>query len=319
MANILIPMEILINALIFVVSVLALAKGSSVFVDSAVKIARWFNIPTLVIGLTVVAFGTSAPEFGVTLLAAVQGMGDISVGNIIGSNIFNLGFILGGTALFRHLNTDRKIVFRDGTFLLGGTVLLTLLIWDLSITRIGGAVLFGLLIIYIVFLLFQKDKKTAGEVPEKKEKIGWKDMGLFVLGLAMIVGGAHFLVESSTSIARIIGLSDFVIAVTVVAFGTSAPELATSIAASVKGHHGISAGNLIGSDIFNIFGVLGLTAIMNDLTVEAGARSNLLVLIGMVLLVIIFMRHKWKITRWEGAILIMIGLVRWYFTFFPGG
>ncbi|HKL37829.1 MAG TPA: calcium/sodium antiporter [Bacteroidales bacterium] len=312
-------MEILINALIFIVSVLALAKGSSIFVDAAVKIARWFNIPTLVIGLTVVAFGTSAPEFGVTLLSAAQGLPDITVGNIIGSNIFNLGFILGGTALVRSLNTDNKLVYRDGAFLLGGTVLLTLLIWDLSIGPIGGAILFSLLIIYIVFLLFQKDKKAADEVPEKKEKVRWTDVLLFFIGLGMIIAGAHFLVEASTKIARIIGLSDFVIAVTIVAFGTSAPELATSITASIKGHHGISAGNLIGSDIFNIFGVLGLTAMMNDLTVESGAHSNLLVLIGMVLLVIFFMRTHWKITRWEGAILIAIGLLRWFYSFYPGG
>src|SRR6056297_3651617 len=117
-------MEILINSLIVIVCVLALAKGSSLFVDSAVKIANWFNMPTLVIGLTVVAFGTSAPEFSVTLLSAYQGMGDISVGNIVGSNIFNLGFILGGTALIRSLNADRKSVYRDGAFLLLGTVLL---------------------------------------------------------------------------------------------------------------------------------------------------------------------------------------------------
>ena len=274
-------MEILINVGIFLASVLALAKGSSIFVDSAVKIARWLKIPTLVIGLTVVAFGTSAPEFGVTLLSAAQGMGDISVGNIIGSNIFNLGFILGGTAMIRNLQTDRKLVFRDGAFLLGGTVLLTLLIWDLSISIIGGVVLFSLLIGYIVFLLFQKEDKSV-DVPETREKVHWYDGIFFVLGLAMVVGGAHFLVNSSVTLARIIGISEWVIAVTIVAFGTSAPEMATSIAASMKGHYGISAGNLIGSDIFNIFGVLGLTAMMNDLTVESGAHSNLLVLIGMV-------------------------------------
>jgi cation:H+ antiporter len=310
-------MEILINSLIIAACVVALGKGSSLFVDSAVKIANWFNMPKLVIGLTVVAFGTSAPEFGVTLLAAVKGMGDISVGNIVGSNIFNLGFILGGTALIRSLNSDRKSVYRDGAFLLGGTVILTLLIWDLSISRVGGIVLFSLLIVYIVYLLFQKSDQSV-ELPTEKKTIYWYDIVYFILGLAMIVGGAHFLVESSVKIARILGISEWVISVTIVAFGTSAPELATSITAALKGHHDISVGNLIGSDIFNVFGVLGLTAILNDLTVESGARSNLIVLIGMVLLVIIFMRSKWKITRWEGAVLILIGLLRWFYSFYFG-
>jgi cation:H+ antiporter len=310
-------MEILINSLIIIVCILALAKGSSILVDSAVKIAKWFKIPTLVIGLTVVAFGTSAPEFSVTLLSAVKGMGNISVGNIVGSNIFNLGFILGGTALIRTLYSDKKSVYRDGMFLLGGTIILTLLIWDLSISRVGGAILFGLLIVYIVYLFFRKYEPEDVEVDEKTD-VKWYDFLLFLLGLAMIIGGAHFLVESSVTIARIMGISEWVIAVTIVAFGTSAPELATSITAAVKGHHGISVGNLIGSDIFNVFGVLGLTAMLNDLTVEVGARSNLIVLIGMVVLVIIFMRTKWRISGWEGAVLILIGLLRWFYSFYFG-
>ena len=311
-------MVIFLNSLIIAACIFALAKGSSILVDSAVKIAKWLNIPVLVIGLTVVAFGTSAPEFSVTLLSAVKGMGNISVGNIVGSNIFNLGFILGGTALIRTLYSDKKSVYRDGLFLLGGTIILTLLIWDLNISRIGGIVLFSLLIVYIVYLFLRKYDPPEGVTEEEKTTIHWYDFLFFFLGLAMIIGGAHFLVESSVKIARIIGISEWVIGVTIVAFGTSAPELATSITAAVKGHHGISVGNLIGSDIFNVFGVLGLTAILNDLTVEIGARSNLLVLIGMVVLVIIFMRTKWKISGWEGAVLIIIGLLRWFYSFYFG-
>jgi cation:H+ antiporter len=311
-------MEILINSIIIAACVFALAKGSSIFVDSAVKIAQWLNVPNLVIGLTIVAFGTSAPEFSVTLQAAANEMSNISVANIVGSNIFNLGFILGGTALIRTLYSDRKSVYRDGAFLLGGTVILTLLIWDLSISRAGGFILFGLLIVYIVYLFLRKYDKPVDAPDKATSTIRWYDFLLFLLGLAMIIGGGHFLVESSVKIARIIGLSEWVIGVTIVAFGTSAPELATSITAALKGHHGISVGNLIGSDIFNVFGVLGLTAILNNLEVEIGARSNLIVLIGMVLLVIIFMRTRWKISRWEGAVLVIIGLLRWFYSFYFG-
>ncbi|MBS3777461.1 MAG: calcium/sodium antiporter [Bacteroidales bacterium] len=309
-------MEILINSIIIVVCVIVLAKGSTWLVDSAVIIAHWLGIPTLIIGLTVVAFGTSAPEFGVTLLSGFQGKGDISVGNIVGSNIFNLGFILGGTAMVRSLNADKASVYRDGAFLLLGTVLLTIFIWDLSITRTAGFVLFSLLIIYLAYLFLKK--QPVEEVSVDRREVRWYDFVFFFLGLGMIVGGAHFLVESSVIIAKMIGISEWVIGVTVVAFGTSAPELAISLTAALKGHHGISVGNLLGSDIFNMFGVLGLTAILKDLSVEPGVHSNMLVLVGMVLLVCIFMWTRWRISRLEGLILIIIGLARWFYSFYFG-
>jgi cation:H+ antiporter len=309
-------MEILVNSIIIIVCVVVLAKGSSWLVDSAVNIASWLGIPTLVIGLTVVAFGTSAPEFGVTLLSGFQGKGDISVGNIVGSNIFNLGFILGGTAVVRSLNADKASVYRDGAFLLLGTILLTVFIWDLSISRGAGFVLFSLLILYLAYLFLKK--QPVEEVSPERKEVRWYDFALFLVGLGMIVGGAHFLVESSVKIAKIIGISEWVIGVTVVAFGTSAPELAISLTAAIKGHHGISVGNLLGSDIFNMFGVLGLTAILKDLTVEPGVHSNMLVLIGMVLLVIVFMWTQRRITRIEGLILIIVGLARWFYSFYFG-
>lgn len=309
-------MEIFLNSVIIIVCVVVLAKGSSLLVDSAVNISHWLKVPTLVIGLTVVAFGTSAPEFGVTLLSGFKGMGDISVGNIVGSNIFNLGFILGGTALFRSLNADKGSVYRDGGFLLCGTILLTVFIWDLHISKVGGIILFSALIIYLAYLFIKK--QPVEDIPEEDRQVHWYDFVLLPLGLVMIVGGAHFLVESSVEIAQIIGLSEWVIGVTIVAFGTSAPELAISLTAAIKGHHGISVGNLLGSDIFNMFGVLGLTAILKDLSVEKGVHSNMLVLIGMVLLVIIFMRTKWKISRLEGLILIIVALARWFYTFYTG-
>ena len=139
-------MEVFKDVLIIIICILIIAKGAAWLVDSAAKIARRFGISELVIGLTIVSMGTSAPEFGVTILAALRGMGDISVGNIVGSNIFNLGFILGGTAIVHSLKTNRTIIRRDGAFLFFGTILLTALLWDLSLTRIEGCVLFSLLI-----------------------------------------------------------------------------------------------------------------------------------------------------------------------------
>jgi len=305
-------MEIIKDIVIIIVCILIIAKGAAWLVDSSAKIARHFGISDLVIGLTIVAMGTSAPEFGVTILAALRGMSDISVGNIVGSNIFNLGFILGGTAVIRSLGTNKKVVYRDGIFLFLGTVLLTVFLWDLVLSRIEGTILFALLFGYIGYLYWQKETIEA-EI--QTGKLLWYDPFLLLIGMGMLMGGSHFMVESAINLARVMGVSEWVIGVTIVAAGTSAPEFATSLVAALRGHYGISVGNLIGSDIFNMFGVLGLAAIMKNLPVDIGVQSNLILLSLMVLLVLAFMRTGWRISRWEGIILVSLGLARWIYSF----
>jgi len=305
-------MEVLKDVLIIIICILVIAKGASWLVDSAAKMARRFGISELVIGLTIVSMGTSAPEFGVTILAALKGMGDISVGNIVGSNIFNLGFILGGTAIVRSLQTNRTIIRRDGAFLFFGTILLTALLWDLSLTRIEGCVLFLLLVVYLGYLYWKKETLDS-ETPSRE--LNWWDPFLLLLGIGMVLSGSHFMVESAVDLAKVFGISEWVIGATIVAAGTSAPEFATSLVAALRGHYGISVGNLIGSDIFNLFGVLGLAAILRDLPVDIGARSNLMMLSFMVLVVLIFMRTGWKISRKEGIALVSMGLARWVISF----
>ena len=164
-------MEVLKDFVIIILSIVVIAKGAAWLVDSAVKIAHFFGISELVIGLTVVAMGTSAPEFGVTILAALRGMGDISVGNIVGSNIFNLGFILGGTAVVHSLKTNKTVIRRDGAFLFFGSILLTVLLWNLSLCRIEGYVLFSLLILYIGYLYWKKETLEL-ETPSGELKLG---------------------------------------------------------------------------------------------------------------------------------------------------
>ena len=149
-------MIIIKDIVILLVSIIVIGKGAVWLVDTAARLAKHFGISELVIGLTVVAFGTSAPEFGVTILAAIRGMGDISVGNIVGSNIFNLGFILGGTAIIHSLKTSRTIVFRDGFFLLFGGILLSVFLWDLTLSKIEGIVLFTLLVLYLLCYILKK-------------------------------------------------------------------------------------------------------------------------------------------------------------------
>ena len=305
-------MEVIKDIVIIIVCIVVIAKGATWLVDSAVRIARKFGISELGIGLTIVSLGTSAPEFGVTILAALRGMGDISVGNIVGSNIFNLGFILGGTAVIHSLKTDKTVVTRDGAFLLFGTILLTFFLWDLTLNRVEGVILFSLLFAYLGFLYW---KKEPIEHDGKMREYHWYDPLLLITGMGMVLGGSHFLVEAAVNLAKIMGISQWVIGATIVAAGTSTPEFATSLVAALRGHHGLSVGNLIGSDIFNMFGVLGLAAIMRDLPVDIGARSNLVMLVLMVFIVLIFMRTGWRISRKEGIVLVSMGMARWIYIF----
>lgn len=305
-------MEVFKDILIIAVCILVISKGAVWLVDSSVKIARRFGISELVIGLTIVAMGTSAPEFGVTILAALRGAGDISVGNIVGSNIFNLGFILGGTAIFHRIKTSETIIYRDGVFLLFGTLLLTAFLWDLTLSRVEGIIFFVFLFSYLGYLYW---KKETLEAATHGGKLRWFDPLLLLLGIGMVLGGSHFLVESAVDLAKVMGISEWVIGATIVAAGTSAPEFATSLTAAMRGHHGISAGNLIGSDIFNIFGVLGLAAIMRELPIDADAHSNLIMLAIMVLIVLVFMRTHWQVSRLEGIALVSLGMARWICSF----
>jgi cation:H+ antiporter len=304
--------DILKDVVIILFCFLGIGTGAAWLVESAVKVARRIGMSELVVGLTVVALGTSAPEFGVTVLAAIRGMGDISVGNIVGSNIFNLGFILGGTAIIHSLKTNRTIVNRDGLFLLFGTTILTVFLWDLRLSRIEGVLLFGLLIIYLFYLYRNKQPL---ETDIRADDYKWWDSLKMLLGMLLLLGSSHFLVDSSVDLARRIGISEWVIGATIVAAGTSTPEFATSIVAALRGRYGISVGNLIGSDIFNIYGVLGLASILRNLPVDEGARVNMMVLVVMVVLVIIFMRSGWIVTRKEGYALVTLGIMRWVYSF----
>ena len=305
-------MEILKDVTIVLVCVGVIAIGASWLVDSASKIAKRLGISELVIGLTILALGTSAPEFAVSILAALKGVGNIAIGNIVGSNIFNLGFILGGTAIIHSLKTSRILIVRDGFFLLFGTFILLFFLWDLTLTKFEGGVLFSLLILYLGYLYVKREPLETKQV---MGKMYWGDPLMLIGGLAMVLVGAHFMVESAINLARYMGVSEWVIGATVIAAGTSAPEFATSLAAALRSRYGMSVGNLIGSDIFNLFGVLGVAGILNNITVSLDARMHLVFLSLMVALVLVFMRTGWVVSRREGYILVMIGLVRWINSF----
>lgn len=305
-------MKILLDFAIIAACVAGLWFGGTWVVRSATHIARRLGLSDLVIGLTVVAIGTSAPEFAVTVVAALESKASISVGNVVGSNIFNLGFILGGLALANAIRTSRSLVFREGAMLTGSTFLLVFFMRDLTMDRFEGLVLLTLLFVYIIYLLSQREAPSE-EIPEGD--FTWVDVPRLVAGLLTLVLSGHFLVESAADLARLFGLSEWVIGVTIVAIGTSAPEIATSGIALLRGNHGLSAGNLIGSDLFNLLGVLGLAAFISPMSLDSEAQGSVLLLAGMVVLVLVMMRTGWRLSRTEGAVLVAINALRWILDF----
>jgi cation:H+ antiporter len=308
------------NSLIVLATFFAIAIGAKYVVDSAAALAQRAGISPLVVGLTVVAMGTSAPEFAVTLLAAFQGESSISVGNIVGSNIFNLGFILGSAALVVAIPTDSVLVWRDGLVLVASTLLLYLLVGvDLRLTALDGVILFSCLVGYLVLVWRGRREGIMPAIGDEDLPAPatrpWKETALLVFGLILVITASHFLIGSATALARSFGVSDWAIAVTVVAAGTSVPELATTLASVVRGHMAIGAGNVIGSDIFNVLGVLGVTGMLQPTSLDPAARASLLALTGMVLVVMVMMRSGWRIARWEGVTLLGLAVFRWAMDF----
>ena len=309
---------IILDCILVLVSIIMLWKGAEWLGDSAAEIAHTLNVSDLVIGLTVVAFGTSAPEFAVTISAAFSGQSEISIGNVIGSNIFNLGFILGGTAVIRPISTSPKLFNRDGLYLLISTSIIFFMFFGLdgwtpsdAYSKTEGGFLFLMLIGYILYLFLKKEPVEETH----PHSATWLSYIYFIVGLISIVAGGHLMVTHASNVARYLGVSDWIIAVTIVAAGTSAPELATSITAALKGRHGIALGNLIGSDLFNLLGVLGLAGIINPTMIEQEVYFSVFNLIMMVGLVLLMIRTNWRISRIEGGILVVINLIRWYFDF----
>ena len=301
-----------LNIFYIVLSLFLLWKGSEWLVESSVRIARRLRVSQLVVGLTVVAFGTSAPEFAVTIGAAVNGQYNISVSNVIGSNIFNLGFILGGVSIIRSIESSKELIRRDGMILIGSTVAIFIFLWDLYFTRVEGLILLIGLICYNLFLVLRKEKVDF-EVHIARSKLF--DGVILLTGIGLVVLGGYFLRVGAVGIARVIGLSEWVIGTTVIAAGTSAPEFATSLMASLKRQHGISAGNLIGSCIYNFLGVLGLAGLLQPMDISVNARSSTMLMGGLVVLVVIMLRTRQRMSRREGIFLFIVSLIIWIFEF----
>lgn len=300
----------LYNIILFLVAVVLLWFGANWIVNSASAIARTFKVSELVIGLTIVAMGTSAPEFLVTATAAFKGLEDISLSNVVGSNIFNLGFILGLMAMIKPIRTNPTILWRDGGLLFLTTVGILLLAMTGNLGRLAGTLMLSTLAAYLLYLFFRGSRLVVEEDVDVRTAKWW-DYPLLLIGFAAISLGGEFMVRAATDIASSLGVSSWVIGVTIVAAGTSLPELVTCLAASAKGRNDMLLGNLIGSDFFNFAGVLGLTCLLRPLNVSPQAMPGLYVLVGMIFLVLVLIRTGWQVRRWEGALLVGINLVRW--------
>jgi cation:H+ antiporter len=296
--------------MLLIVSLFLLWKGADLVVHSAARIAHRFCLPDLVIGLTVVALGTSAPEISVTLLAAMKGQPDIALGNVVGSNVFNMGLILGTTALLRACPIPRLLVRRDAPMLLLATIILLICVSDRTVARWEGVTMEVLFLLYLLYL-FRRDQGPIEEHTIPTGSATFWDVPILILGLCGLIAGGALLVDSASTLARAVGVSEWAIAVTIVAAGTSAPECATCIVAVLHGRHSMATGNLIGSDLFNILGVLGLAAIMRPLSVSTIAPGSVILMVAMVATVLIFMRSGWRLSRAEGLALIGFALMRW--------
>jgi cation:H+ antiporter len=307
----------IITGVTFIAGLGVLIMGAEWLVRGASPLAAKVGISPLVIGLTVVAFGTSSPEMAVSVQSSLAGQADIAVGNVVGSNIFNVLFILGISAVITPLIVQQQLIRLDVPIMIAVSLVTYFMSLDGIIGRFEGMLLFAGIIAYTVFLIIQSRKENKAVEDEyaqeyaAKAETGWKpwaiNLGLVGIGLTLLVLGSNWLVDSAISIARWLGLSELIIGLTIVAAGTSMPEVATSITAAIKGERDIAVGNVVGSNIFNILAVLGLSGVVapSGLPVSAAAEAfDIPVMLAVAVLALpIFFTGK-QIARWEGGLFL---------------
>lgn len=313
---------------LLIVGLVILTKGADFLVDGGSALARRFKISPIVIGLTIVAFGTSTPEFVVNLAASFKGSTDIAIGNVIGSNIANILLILGICAIIYPLTVKKGTIFKEIPFGVLGAVLVGVLANDMFIdktnfsilSRIDGIVLLSFFIIFLVYTF-----GIAKELPGKDEAV-IQDLGMFktisfiILGLVGLTFGGELIVSNATKIAKSFGVSDFLIGVTIVAVGTSLPELAASAVAAYKKQADIAIGNIVGSNIFNVFFVLGTSATIKSLPFSPSQNIDILValLASILLFLWMFIGKKQTLERWQGITFVLLYISYTVFVVYRG-
>lgn len=313
-------MSIALSAVLFAAGIILLFLGGEGLVKGASRLAQIMGISPVVIGLTVVAFGTSAPEFVVSLIAALKGSNDVVLGNIIGSNISNLALILGIAALISPLIIHGRLIKAEVPIMIALSFVFYALAWTLDLEISQGVILFGALIAFTIYSYYGALKEPKIIEKEYKEYLesdspAWKNILFIVFGLAGLIIGAQLVVDSAINIARAVGISELVISITVIAIGTSLPELSTTIVAALKKEHDIIVGNIVGSNIFNI-GILGLISIIHPVTVDKSLlKFEFPVMLFISVIILPIMMTGKRVGRGEGVFLLLLYGVFIYLTF----
>lgn len=293
---------------LLILSLVALYIGAGWLVKGSSALALKAKISPLVIGLTIVAFGTSAPELVVSLNATLAGQGDIAIGNVVGSNIFNIGVILGISAIICPIQAKEQLTKLDIPLMVIAAILLTVFFWDGSLGRLEGILFVAGIVIYTLFTLYYSRKK--GKDPEdielEEQPRHWLiDTGYIAGGLVILIFSSRLLVDNAVSIARELGVSEAVIGLTIVSAGTSMPELATSVVAAIKKNPEIAIGNIVGSNLFNVLAIAGISAAVHPIHAMNVNYIDLLVMLGISILLLPLVKSGQKITRAEGLVLVI--------------
>ena len=292
-----------VQTILLVAGFVLLVKGSDWFVDGASAIAEKLRISQLIIGLTIVAMGTSAPEAAISISAALKDSAGITIGNIVGSNILNILIILGLSAVIAPLMVDRSTICRDLPFLIGISLLLLIQGWDGSINLFDGLVQIVLFTAYLIYLLIRAKRQPEQDVKIANQRSLLRT-SLTVVGLVAVVIGSNLAVDAACAIARLLGMSERFIGLTIVALGTSLPELFTSVTAARKGNADIAIGNIVGSNIFNILFVVGLSAVIIPVPFAEAFRFDCAVAVAAAAFLLLSCARAGNLKRWHGAMML---------------
>ncbi|MDX8335159.1 MULTISPECIES: calcium/sodium antiporter [Cetobacterium] len=296
----------MLSVIILLVGVVFLVFGANFLVDGASVIAKKFNIPNIVIGLTIVAFGTSAPELVVNVISALNGKSAITLGNVIGSNVINILVILGITALIYPLTVGRNTVRFEIPIALFASVLTYVLSKNGILSRVDGFILLGFFILFLMYNTYLTvTNREESELDVKNYTLPIA-IGVTILGFILLVFGGKFIVDSAVDLARNFGISERVISVTVVSLGTSLPELATSVVAAFKKNTDIAIGNVVGSNIFNTFFILGISTVIAPIAIPSGAMIDLILNMAAAILLLVFVLRGYKLKRIHGLFFLAI-------------
>lgn len=308
-------MEMILQFVLLVVGFVMLIKGADWFVEGASKVADRFGIPQIVIGLTIVAMGTSLPEAAVSISAALKGSADITIGNVVGSNIMNVLVILGLTSVIRAIAVKKNTIRYEMPFTIAITAILAVMgLMDNQVGRMEGGILWVFMILYLAYLVWvsKTDKDAIEEAAKADEKESiLKMLVMILIGAGMIVWGSDITVDAATAIAKSFGMSERLVGLTIVAFGTSLPELVTSCTAAIKGKADIAVGNIVGSNIFNILFVVGTTALITPVPYSANFMIDSIVAVAAMILLLVCVIPKRQLGR-VGGILMLLGYAGYF-------